>query len=265
MPHFPQLLTGAMSQYPLVRSRYARTVVNRSPDGHTVKLGDPDEALIHWGLHLCGLTDAEWDSIESLFHTCEGRLHKFTFLDPADNLLYWSEDLTANEWQRDPLILLTEGLADPLGTTRATEVGNASQITQGISQRLDIPANYHYCLSMYARSTQQTQLTLKRSSASSADTRTVEVSTAWRRFISSGNLGVNEEQIHFGFEIQAAASIEVFGLQVEAQPGASDYKKTENQGGVYADARFLDDSLTVVTEGIQQHSSLIRVVSMLKE
>jgi hypothetical protein len=263
MPHFPQLVTGAVSQYPVVRNRRARTVVNQSLDGHTVKLGDPEGGCLHWELRLSGLTDQEWAAIESLFHACEGGLGEFTFLDPADNLLSRSEDLTANEWQSDPLLQLTPEVADPLGTNRATGITNTSQTTQGISQSLDVPGDIHYCLSLYARGSQQTQLTLKRFTASHSEVNTVEVTPAWKRFISSGNLGVSEAPVHFGLEIQAGASVDVFGMQVEAQLGASDYKRTEAGGGVYANARFLDDSLTVVTEGSDQHSSVIRLVSAL--
>ena len=261
MPHFPQLITGALSQYPVVRGHHSRTLVNRSLDENTVKLGDPEDKSIRWELRLSGLTDAEWDAISSLFHSCEGSLYAFTFLDPAGNLLRWSENLNENEWQKDPLVTLVEDLPDPFGSNRATRISNTSQSVQGIIQSLDIPANLHYCLSLYARSSQPRQVTLKRLSASGSETNTVEVTSQWRRFASSGNLGAGEEQVDFGFDIQAGASIEVFGLQVEAQPGASDYKKTEADGGIYANARFLEDSLTVTTEGPDQHSSVIQIIS----
>lgn len=265
MPYFPQLSTGAMSQYPVVRAHHTRTIVNHSLDENTVKLGDPEGKSIQWELRLSGLTDAEWDAIATLFHSCEGSLYTFTFLDPADNLLCWSEDLSENEWQKDPLIALVDEVPDPFGSNRATRISNTSQTTQGISQSLEVPADLRYCLSLYARSSQPRHVALKRFSASGSETDTVEVSYQWRRFASSGNLGVSESPISFGFKIEAGATIEVFGLQVEAQPGASDYKKTEAHGGVHADARFLEDSLTVTTEGPDQHSSVIRITSTFED
>jgi hypothetical protein len=37
------------------------------------------------------MSDQELAALEALFQAVEGRLTPFTFLDPADNLLAWSE------------------------------------------------------------------------------------------------------------------------------------------------------------------------------
>jgi len=242
-----------------------RTISNVTMDAHILKLGDPSASVILWELHAATLADEEWAAIEALFHGCEGRLGKFTFLDPADNLLRWSEDFSAETWQCDPLLELTPGAADPLGGTRAVTIVNTSQTTQGITQSLDLPGDYYYCLSLYARSQQDTQMTLKRFSASHSEAKAVEVSQTWRRFVSSGNLGVGEEPVHFGLEVEAGDVVEVFGTQVEAQLAPSKYKRTQARGGVYANSRFLDDSLTLVTEGPDQHSSAIRIITVLED
>ena len=46
-----------------------------------------------------------------------------------------------------------------------------------------------------------------------------------------------------------AASVDLFGMQVEAQLGPSDYKMTGASGGVYSKARFAADQLTVTAQG----------------
>ena len=51
----------------------------------------------------------------------------------------------------------------------------------------------------------------------------------------------------FGIEIGAGHSVDLFGIQAEAQAGASGYKTTLSQGGLYASARFMDDDLAVTT------------------
>ena len=265
MPCFPQLSTGASGQYPIVRRRRTRTVVNRTLDGHDWKLGDADGAAIIWELYASALTDQEWAAIESLFQASEGRLQCFMFLDPADNLLAHSEDLTASEWQKDPLLQLTQSVADPLGTTRAISALNTGQAAQGISQSLSAPADYVYCVSLYARSAQPTDLTLRRFSASGLETETVSLSANWRRFLSSGSLGVAEQPVRFGFEIPPGASVDVFGLQVEAQPGASKYKRTLARGGIYPKARFSSDVLARRTDGPGRHSAAIRIFSSIEE
>ena len=265
MACFPQLQTGGVGQFPLRRQRSVRTAATESPEGHVVKLGDADSESLTWLLRLSGLTDQEWGSIESFFEAREGSLGSFTFLDPADNLLAWSEDLTETAWQADPLLQPTGAIADPFGDTRATRVLNTGQAAQNIFQSVTAPADFHYCLSLYARSDQQVSLTLKRFSATANEASVVTVSSTWRRFASAGNLAAAEEPVNFGIEVPSGASIDVYGLQVEPQPAPSGYRRTGSHGGVYPKARFLDDALEVVTEQADRHSCVIRVYSTMKD
>jgi len=77
----------------------------------------------------------------------------------------------------------------------------------------------------------------------------------------SGKFGGSEESITFGIELGAGGSADLFGMQVEAQAGASGYKKTLSAGGVYPAARFLDDNLAVTADGPGQHSCKVRIHS----
>jgi hypothetical protein len=261
MLYFPQLVTGSVAQYPLRRERSLRTVVNEVSDGRAVKFGDPDAETVEWRLHLAGLTDAELAAIEDLFQDCEGRLGTFTFLDPADNLLSWSEALTESIWQKGPLVELTESIQDPLGTDRATRIHNGNQTSQAVEQTLPVTASFTYAFSLYARSDQATTLTLNATAASAADSDSFPVTSSWRRCVLSTQLGSADEAVSFGVEIPSGASVDVFGLQVEAQPGASAYKRTATRGGVYTKARFTEDVLTVTTEGAEQNSLVVRIHS----
>ena len=63
----------------------------------------------------------------------------------------------------------------------------------------------------------------------------------------------------FGVEIGAGQSVDLFGMQAEAQPGASGYKQTFSKCGLYPRARFLDDTLSLTTEGPDQHACRIRI------
>ena len=60
----------------------------------------------------------------SLYSDVEGRLGSFTFLDPTDNLLLWSEDLTQTAWESNSLLTITAGVADPKGGTSANQIAN---------------------------------------------------------------------------------------------------------------------------------------------
>ncbi len=44
---YPQLGTGAMSQFPIRKTRRTRTVTNRAADGSAIKLADPAGVRTH--------------------------------------------------------------------------------------------------------------------------------------------------------------------------------------------------------------------------
>jgi len=157
MLYFPQLESGATSQFPGGKQLVERTVINELESGDTLKLGDPDEARVEWVLKYEDLTDGEVAAIATLFEACEGRLQTFVFLDPHDNLLDFSEDPGAEIWRKDPMIEIAYGAADPLGTHRAVRITNLGQAPQRLAQTLPAPEGLQYCLSVYARSEYRAQ------------------------------------------------------------------------------------------------------------
>ena len=61
---YPQLGSGALSQFPIRKTRRTRTVMNRAADGSTIKLADPAGVTTEWGLPYADLSDQEaalWD------------------------------------------------------------------------------------------------------------------------------------------------------------------------------------------------------------
>ena len=110
MLYFPQLSTGAIAQYPIEKRRLSRTVMNEASDGARVKLADPGATAVEWTLTFETLTDAERDALSQLHSAVEGRLGTFTFLDPTDNLLCWSEKLDEAVWERNSLLTVTGGV-----------------------------------------------------------------------------------------------------------------------------------------------------------
>src|SRR5579871_5110583 len=106
---YPQLASGALSQFPIKRQRRLRTVTNLAADGSSVKLADTHGAYVEWNLEYAGLTDAELGSLEQFFAAAEGSLNAFTFLDPTDNLLAWSNELTNAAFVKGTLLTLTGG------------------------------------------------------------------------------------------------------------------------------------------------------------
>jgi len=253
---FPQV-----SLYPITKTTRQRTVVNTLGDGETVIFADPDAASLGWELQAKGLTGVEWDAIEALFQATSGMWQTFTFLDPVGNLVAESENFGASAWTNGALIELTSGVADPLGTTRATGVANAGEGTGTVAQTLAVPGNFQYCLSVWARTDSGSNVTLSISTTGGSSTKTFALGTPWVRVSLAANLGQSTESVTFGAQLAAAGSIDMFGMQVDAQLGPSDYKLTGASGGVYPSARFETDTFTVTAQGADVYDAVIQIVN----
>jgi hypothetical protein len=258
---FPQLSTGASALYPLTKTSRQRTVVNILGDGSLDIYADPNASSLGWELQATGLTAAEWNAIEALFEATSGMWQPFTFLDPVGNLLVESEDFGASAWTNGALIDLTTGANDPLGTTRATSVTNAGEATQAITQTLAVPGNFQYCLSVWASTTSGTSVTLSISTTGGSSTKTFALGAQWIRVALAANLAQSTDAVTFGVEIAAGGSINLFGMQAEAQWGPSDYKLTGTTGGVYAGARFGADKITVTAQGTDVYDAVLQIVN----
>jgi hypothetical protein len=257
---FPQLVTGAPALYPVTKTSIQRTAMNTLGGGSAVVLADPDAAAIAWELNAQGMTLAEWTAIQTLFQATSGRWLTFTFLDPVGNLLTQSEDLGAGAWTNGALIELTAGVGDPLGTTRATRVVNAGLAAESVAQALSVPGNFEYCVSVWARTSGGSSVSLTMSTTGASSQKTFLLSGTWSRISLPGNLGESTSPVTFGASLAPGATVDLFGMQVEAQPGPSDYKRTEGQGGVYSKARFARDSITVTAQGADVYDATIQIV-----
>jgi len=256
---FPQLTTGAAALYPVTKQGLQRTVVNALAGGNTVVYADPNGVITGWQLRATGLTLAEWSAIESLFEQTAGMAGTFTFLDPVGNLLLQSENFSAGAWTAGALVQLTAGIGDPFVTTRATRLVNTGQASGGLSQILNVPGNFQYCLSVWVRSTSGTAVTLAIANSS----KSFAAGTQWNRVYFSSNPGqAGATTVTFGAQIPAGGSMELFGMQAEAQLGPSDYKMTSAAGGVYAKARFGSDQITVTAQGTDVFDAAIHIVSI---
>lgn len=263
MLYFPQLMTGSISQYPITYRRLTRTITNALEGGGSIRESDSGAQQIGWELTYSSITTDEWNQIEQLFEASQGRLARFTFLDPTNNLLSWSEDYSKVIWTKDPLLQLTPGIEDPMGGTRAIRITNTAQASQRLSQHMDGPASFQYCFSIYVRSDQTGIIRLLQSAVNGEISQSFSIGSRWTRAVFSGALPAQADGIAFGLELPAGMQVDTFGPQVEAQPGAGKYKKTIDQGGVYTSSRFDQDVMTLTSSGPDQHSSVIRIVSNL--
>jgi hypothetical protein len=259
MLYFPQLSTGAVGQYPIQKRRQVRTVVNEAADGSRFKLADANAAAVEWVLNYQTLTDDERDALAQFHGSVEGILGDFTFLDPTDNLLCWSEKLDESVWERNLLLTVTAGVADPNGGTSANRVSNTGSGSLAIQQVVNGPGWFEYAFSLQARSGQPQQLTLIRSTATANQSSAHEIGPEWTHLLLSGKFTGTDPSVTFGIQLPPGGSADLFAIQVEAQIGASGYKKTLSACGVYPKARFLDDALSLQADGPSQHSCQIRI------
>jgi hypothetical protein len=258
MPVFPQLTTRVMAVYPAARRSIQRSVMNVAADGSSFAYADVDAETRAWDMDARGLTRAEWNALDGFFRQVSGTWQTFTFLDPLGNLLARSEDFTATEWAKGALIQLIPGVSDPLGTQRATQVTNGAQNSGAVAQTLAVPGDYQYCFSVWSRSSGAASLTLKMGAIS----RTFNINTQWRRIYLSGSPGAATQSVVFGIEVAAGSSVDVFGAQVEPQLGPGDYKRTATRSGVYTNARFASDDLTVTAQGTDVFDAVLRIISV---
>jgi hypothetical protein len=249
---FPQLATGAVGQYPIVKRRRARTVVNEAADGVQVKLADAAAAAVEWDLEFSALSDAERAALESLHAAVEGRLGTFTFLDPTDNLLCWSEKLDETVWARNTLLTVEE----MSGFWRITNTGAGAL---AISQTINAPGWFTYAFGMQARSSVGATVLLARTAGVDMQSLSFALGAEWRGIALSGSFGGAEEAVTFGIEVAPGESVDLREIQAEAQAGMSGYKKTFLPCGVYSQARFRDEALEFTAEAPDQHSCLARI------
>jgi hypothetical protein len=265
MHYFPQLPNGAAVQYPFVKRQAVRTALGVHLDGTNSKLPDAAGSTVRWNLTFRGLSDEERNAIESFFETMEGRLGEFTFLDPTANLLCWSEDLSSSAWVKGPALVSSGGVHDPAGGNRATRIRNNGAAMQTIEQTIPAACWFHYCFSFYARSDQPASLTLLRSTSTRQDSRRVTVGPDWKRLLHTGRSDGADERIRFGIGLDAGTTIDVYGMQAEAQPAPSPYRETTSRSGIYQRARFDNDLLSVTADGPGAHSCQVQIVAPLTE
>lgn len=259
MAYFPQLSTDCLAQYPTRRVSGHRTVTNETPGGALVLGTDPEARAMEWELAYAGLTEGEAAALRSLFEECEGSLQPFVFPDPAGNLLARSEEFTLVPWSSSPLLQWTGNIADPLGTTRASRATNNGAIAQSVEQSIDCPGSRTLCFSVWARSPQAVSIVLRRSAGAESHSEVLLVGPSWKRWQLSGDLNTSAAPVRFSVEIPAGATVDVFGAQAEPQHAASDYRKTAQQSGVYSQAHFAQDELTLTADGWQSYSTRLQI------
>jgi hypothetical protein len=252
---YPQLTSGALAQFPILKRRRQRTIVNTLADFRSIKLADPFGEITGWELKYSGLSNNEALALQQFFTATEGSLNVFTFLDPAANLLSWSEQLNNAVWTVGPFLSIVAGVADPVGGTGGWQINNSGAGPQTISQTLSAPGAYVYCFSVYGQSSQTTPITLLCGTGSVECT----LGASWNRLMITGSGDPTSQSVVFGVQVPPGATVDIFGLQVEPQAAASVYKPSEI-GGVYENASFRDDVFSLTTTDVNHNSTIVNII-----
>jgi hypothetical protein len=222
---FPQLLTGALAQYPINRTKFMHTVVNSMEDGSRISYFDPDGSTLIWNLTYLGLTQGEVDAIQSLFDACCGPLRAFTFIDPTANLL-------STMWQHSPLI-----------TLQGSAYTNRSNSVLEISQTFAIPAAYQYCFSVASGGAPGTagSVALIRRGPNSQQRDVLPL--AQGQMVSGGTLADSGVGFTVAIELQPGQVFDLGQAQLEAQVAPSDFRPASNPSGIYQKAHWAVNEL----------------------
>lgn len=260
---FPQLTSGALAQYPIKKTRIARTVKNILPDGSMILYLDPYASRMEWQLTYTNLSEADITALQNHFSACAGPVHAFTFIDPTENMLASSSDPSSAYWQNSSLITFTPNAPDPNGGTAAFTATNTGQAPQQISQTLAVPSGYQYCFSLYASSAQPGSVSLIRQGSSVQETIALPIGPEWKRIVSSGMLNDLGSSFTVAVSLAAAQQVQLYGLQLEPQILPSGYRPTTQNGGVYVSAHWAVERLTVVAEAPDLYSTSFNVEAVI--
>jgi hypothetical protein len=248
---FPQLASGALAQYPIQKTRAVPTIRNVLPDGNLILASgldfNPRSSRMAFQLTYTDLDITDMQALKAHFQACLGPFRAFTFVDPTDNMLVSSSDLSAASWQRGAIQIIS-GAVDPDGGNQASILTNVSQASQQIVQTLAVPANYQYCLSAYIASAQPQTVTLSRTGTKTSNSTTLAIGPTWTRVVSSGRLNDAGTSLTSGVILMPGQQVTVYGIQLEAQLQPSRYRATGNTGGVYASAHWAVNELAVVAQ-----------------
>jgi hypothetical protein len=260
MRYFPQLETRTAGQYPLQRKRHERVVKHESLDGRLRTYYDGSASRVGWVLQYEGLTDGERGAIDALFAECEGRLQTFAFLDPAANLLKWSEDYNQTAWTQGPLLAVTTAQQDPWDSFRASMLRNNGSVLQGLSQSITASGMEQYCLSVWAGGIGE-KFRLRIDSGGVVTERVFTASNRYQRYTVSAKPGSAAETVTFSFLVEPEHAVCLTAMQAEAQPAPGGYRRTNSRSGVYLNARFAEDELAWTQQAPNNNAAEIRIES----
>jgi hypothetical protein len=245
----PQLSSSSAVQFQMRRSTTAYGASNQLASGSLI-LGENTRPLRRmWELSYGGLTNEELAELAEFCNSLDATVDGFVFLDPFNNMLNWSENLTTSSWVADPTLTVVEGAQSNFGEGRVHVLESTGSSEQSIRQEIELTGSGRFCASCLVRSDTPGIVGLRLNSATESSFAEFQSSSEWNQVYLSAAVSVAVPPLAFCVDIAPGSALQVKGLQLEYQPFPSRYKPTRGKGGVYANARVLYQSYQVVQHG----------------
>lgn len=258
---YPQISGGTVAQYPIRKQRNYRTIKNTLSDGRLILLPDRSAKRVMWNLSYSNLDRNDIEALAAHYRLCHGPLSSFTFLDPTSNMFVLSEDLTTAPWLQQNQISIEVESESFQGKYRTFRLINRGQAPADLYQSFRVPTNFFFTFSMYVKSQEDAQITIFRRGSTAAIIQQHGSNSVWRRIHSQGRLQESALSLEAGLTLSPGQQIEVCCLQLEPQIGASDYRSTGTQAGVYRAARYSMNEFLFGVDAVDLYSTNIFIES----
>jgi hypothetical protein len=205
-----------LAAYPLTREVRYTSRLNRLAGAVEYRATDAGPRLL-WNVTL-ELTDAELAQVQAFYQARGGQYEAFSFLDPLDNLLRWSEDFSQAAWVKsDPANLHISGFT----------LANSGAGPNVVRQAVALPG-VEVTGSVWLQAA-TAPITLR---LTGGPERAVHPGPVWRRYTLTGT-GTG-----FELEIPADAGVDATAAQLVAGPAPGNYVRSGAAGGLHSNCHF---------------------------
>jgi hypothetical protein len=253
MAFYPQINSNMIiTQLPYATSQEWGTVVQPVETGMRWSFplrgsglsGYPTGPLFRFSINYVNITDSEINTLFTFFQSVRGCWLPFSFLDPAGNLLQFSETFSNSAWTKTSS--LTPGQPDPLGYGDRATTATTGSLKAVVGPSSGGMSGFVVCASAWVKAhsngTTVTIGLIDNSTSTQYTSSAVLNAGNWARLHFTLVLPTNNQ---FLFYLNLGNTCDIFGAQVASTKGESGYAATPNNYGYHQYCRFDTDDFVV--------------------
>lgn len=231
--------------------------------------GFPTDTLRRFNLSFPTITDAEVASLKTFFESMRGRWGQFGLLDPAGNLVQYSEDFSQSYWDKSMgPTTVGSSATDPFGGSLATQldggaVAARSAVSGIIGQSSGGMSGYAMNITCYVKALSSgisATVGFRDSGGTVHGSGTIAIASGvWTKLEYSFILSDNNQWKAVVLWTKST-SIDIFGIKVSAMKGSGGYAKAPDFYGWHPNCRFNTDQFTRQVAGPNENSVQLPVV-----